>query len=156
MTYPKNIVAVTLGGERWEKCQDAYPGVIPFWATNRNDIPLPKWIHPEAHGDIKRFLIPKTYQRLAPWLIGEGAGLDTLIIQDDVRFSDLIPDYTRSTIFGRLRPPAHLCPQAFSFEHDDYYKLANAWDGKQQICEAWWRVIQDFAIVPIASDEYSD
>lgn len=153
--YPERIIAVTLGGERWEKCQDAYPGVIPFYGVgpgNMQDVKLPGWMHPEAHDDIKRFLIPKTYQKLVPWLIEQNVGLETLVIQDDVRFSDLIPNYSRSTLFGRLRPPAHWCPQAFVLEPDVYYELATVWDGKRQVCESWWPIIQDFAPVPIASD----
>lgn len=154
MPYPERIIAVTVGGERWQECQETYPGVIPFNAItpeNMGDL-RPRWMHRDDWTAARRIAIPMTFHRLAVHLTQLGAGLETLVIQDDVRFFKPIPDYSESTVFGRLQSEKHICPQAWSFEPNVYYTLAEIWENAAQVCTAWYKIVRDFKIVPVASD----
>lgn len=131
------LIAITLGGIRWEKCLATYPDAVPFAATPS----LPR--NPEA----KRLAIADTYYRLKLSALAEGWD-GILVIQDDVRFRGPIPD--GYGVFGRNRGRGHWCPQAFRFDLETWRRVG--WDGESQVCRAWAPLIDGLPKFDLASD----
>lgn len=131
------MIAITVGGPRWESCLETFPDAIPFTGT------LSRTRDP----DMKRAVITDTYHRLKVHAVM--ARLDgVLVIQDDVRFRGEIPD--GYGVFGRYRGRDHWCPQAFRFSYSDWQKVG--WVGEGQVCRAWEPVIADLPRFDLASD----
>lgn len=130
------MIAITVGGPRWETCLETYPDAIPFTGT----------LAPLYPPDAKREAITDTYHRLKTFAVE--TGMVDLVIQDDVQFRGDIPD--GYGVFGRYRGRDHWCPQAFRFDRATWRRVG--WDGEGQICRAWEPVIVDLPRFDLASD----
>lgn len=135
------MIAVTMGGIRWEECQKVYPGIVPFHGTQSKPYPP----------DAKREAIADTFRRLTVTAIDEGWD-GMLVIQDDVKFRGDIPD--GYGVFGRYRGRDHWCPQAFRFDWATWRRVG--WDGEGQVCRAWEPVIVDLPRFDLASDHLDE
>lgn len=132
------MIAITLGGPRWQACRETYPGIAPFTGTPS----LPR------NPDAKREAIAATFHRLAVYAVRRN--LDDLVIQDDVRFRGAIPD--GYGVFGRYRGRDHWCPQAFRFDRQTWLQAVDVWDGVTQVCRAWEPLIAELPRFDLASD----
>lgn len=86
--------------------------------------------------------IPITYMHLAEKAYNEKWDENTIVVQDDIRFTEtpyvvpgLIAVYSPVTVGRRGLP--HVCPQAFAASEESWEKLDYLWPGWGGVCNGW-------------------
>lgn len=91
--------------------------------------------------------IPISYAYLAHQAVDEGWGLDTVVVQDDVRFTeDPLPESSASLVVYGQGDAKHVCPRAFAATPDIWEQLAGVWKGGP-VCLTWRPVVRKHGAV---------
>ncbi len=91
-----------------------------------------------------------TYAAMARQGLDDGWNRDTVVIQDDVRFTvNPLPISTADiVVYGQSVRSGHICLRAFSATPYGWWLLSQVWQGgPRQVCYAWARVIDQFGDV---------
>lgn len=109
--------------------------VVSHWPGRRAQIPDDWEVWETPH------LIPISYAYLAHQAVREQWGLDTIIVQDDVRFTEdpLSESSAKLVIYGQ-GDENHVCPRAFAATPEIWEELAGVWKGGP-VCLTWQPIV---------------
>ncbi len=91
-----------------------------------------------------------TYAQIAQHGLSSGWQRDTVVVQDDIRFTvdPLLESSADIVVYGQTSKPGHVCQRAFSATPYGWWLLSQVWQGgPRQVCYAWARVIDQFGDV---------